>query len=278
MDELLRINPQKKNYKKYYIIILILVIGLFCFFALKAASSPLKTAALTPEVTVPKKIKIEPKIFGYSAVGRPIEGYVIGDGPNTLLMFGSVHGNEMGTAGLLERLVLEIALNPDMVDKNKKLVIIPILNPDGYLDRKDKLNANGVNIDLNFATADWKNYGPKGTFGGPYPFSETESRAFKKMVEDYNPGIVISFHAFGSFVAPEAGEASANLAKWYAEKTGYAFSEGYDYPGTSVKWFTETTGRPAITVEISKHLLSDWEINKPALLEIISVSSSLRML
>lgn len=270
----------KKSYTKYYIIIIALAVGLFCFFAIQAASSPDKKENAAPIFEAPEKssrgLGIERKIFGYSAKGRPIEGYDIGNGKNILLMFGSVHGNEMGTADLLEHLVLEIALYPDIVDKNKKLIIVPILNPDGYLDRMDKLNASEVNIDLNFATSDWKKYGPKGTYGGPYPFSESESRTFKKIVEDYNPGMVISFHAFGAFVAPEAGEASVQLAKWYAEKTGYDFSEGYDYPGTSVKWFAETTGKTAVTVEISKHLLSDWETNKPALLELISASSSLQ--
>jgi len=84
---------------------------------------------------------------------------------------------------------------------------------------------------------------------------------------------MISFHSHGDLVSPEAGDASVGLAKWYAEKTGYVYFEDWDYPGTATKWFVETTNKPAITVEISQDLQSDWEINKGALLELISSSS-----
>lgn len=217
-----------------------------------------------------ERTKIERKVFGQSTQGKAIEGYEIGTGAKSLLLFGAIHGNEMGTADLMNQLMLEIALDPDLVSKNKKLIIIPVLNPDGYKDRTDNLNANGVNLNLNFGTSDWKEYGPEGNYAGSAPFSESESRVIKELVEKYKPEAMISFHSHGNLVSPEAGDASVNLAKWYSGKTGYAYFDAWDYPGTSTKWFVEATGKPAITLEISKDFQSDWEINKGALLELVS--------
>jgi len=176
----------------------------------------------------------------------------------------------MGTADLLNRLVLEISLDPDLVSRSKKLIIIPVVNPDGYEDRTDKLNASGVNLNLNFATSSWEQYGPEGNYAGPAPFSENESRVIRDIVDQYKPKAMISFHAHGNLISPEAGEPSIGLAKWYSAKTGYEFYGGWDYSGTATKWFKEMTGNPAITVEISKDYQSDWEINKGALFELIS--------
>jgi hypothetical protein len=221
-------------------------------------------------VHIPSSLSIEKKVFGYSETGKAIEGYEIGSGADCLFLFAAIHGNEMGTAALLNQLVLEIALNPKLVSETKKLIIIPVANPDGYYDRTDNLNANGVNINLNFGTSDWQSYGPEGNFAGLAPFSENESQVIKQVVEQYHPSAMISFHSHGNLTSPEVGESSAELAKWYAEKTGYVYFGIWDYPGTATKWFVETFNKPAITVEISQDLQSDWEINKGALLELIS--------
>jgi hypothetical protein len=62
------------------------------------------------------------------------------------------------------------------------------------------------------------------------------------------------------------------LARWYAGETGYTyFDDGsWDYSGTATKWFVETTGKPAITVELSSNDSSDWNINQKALTELVS--------
>lgn len=140
--------------------------------------------------------KIEKKTFGYSTKGRPIDGYEIGGGVNTLLLFASIHGDEMGTTDLLNSFVEEIKANPSLISKTKRVIVIPITNPDGYYDRKDKLNANEVNLNLNFSTSDWQEYGPEGTYAGPEPFSEIESRVIKQVVEQYKPSMMIAYHAF----------------------------------------------------------------------------------
>jgi hypothetical protein len=223
------------------------------------------------EPTKPEFVyKFEEKVFGHSAAGKEIKGYEIGGGSQTLLLFAAMHGDEMGTTDLLNELVDAIRDNHDLVSKDKRLVVIPISNPDGYYDRTDKLNANGVNLNLNFETSDWQKYGPEGTFAGEAPFSEPESQVIKQVVEQYHPVVMISYHSQGRVISPEVGDASIALAKWYANKTGYEYYDYWDYPGVATKWFVQTTGKPAITVELSDDLESDWDKNKEALLELIS--------
>ncbi len=218
-------------------------------------------------------IKIEKKTFGTSVMGRPIEGYEIGNGSDAVLLFASIHGDEVGTADLLNRFVQELQADPGKISKTKRLIVIPIANPDGYYDRTDKLNADLVNLNLNFATSNWKKYGPEETYAGPEPFSEPESKVIKQVVEQYNPSMMISYHAMGALVSPEDGDASVALGEWYVGKTGYEYYLDWDYSGTATKWFVETTGKPAITVEITAYRPSDWDINKRALMELASSDS-----
>ncbi len=212
------------------------------------------------------------KIFGYSEKGKPIYGYEAGTGEKALLLIGAIHGDEYSSADVLNRLVQEVKSDPDMVAKSKRVIIIPVSNPDGYYDAIYKMNANEVNLNLNFQTSGWQNYGPEGTYAGPAPFSEAESQTIRRVVERYKPELFISFHAFGSLVSPEHGTSSEELARWYAEKTGYIYFTDwkFDYPGTATKWFREAYDKPAITVELSEKNGSDWDINKNALFELIS--------
>lgn len=170
MDLYINKKNEKKHSPLFYgaMILLALAASASILFAGGVIDIPqnLIKAEEKPVVEDEKEVKIERKVFGQSVQGRPVEGYEIGYGKNALLLFASIHGNEMGTADLLNQLVLEIALDKSLVSKEKKLVIIPVANPDGYQERSDNLNANGANLNLNFGTADWQNYGPEGNYAG----------------------------------------------------------------------------------------------------------------
>jgi len=268
--------------KKYLIfwiifisIILLAEIGLQVYFLVNKNS--LSLPALNSTTLIDSPAKIEQKVFGYSAKGSPINGYEIGNGSDVVLLIGAIHGNELGSAYLLDQLVLEIKADPRLVSRSKKLIIIPVVNPDGYAV-SNKLNGAGVNLNLNFDTTGWANYGPLGTYAGPNPFSEPESQVIKKVVEQYKPILMISYHTAGGIVSPEDGEQSAVLGKWYSGKTGYVYFDDavaaaenvdWDFSGTATMWFVESVAKPAITVELTDHNRGDWSINKSALIQLI---------
>lgn len=210
------------------------------------------------------------EVMGMSMSGRPILGYTFGTGSECLFVFGGIHGNEKGTVTLLEKFRDTLADQPNLVAPNKRVLIIPLVNPDGYLTRTDKLNVRGVNLNRNFPTASWiQTEGRVNTFAGIEPFSELESQVVRSAVQRCQPTMMLSFHSQGALVSPEAGTESQALGKWYAEQTGYEYFDEWDFAGTATGWFEAITGKPAITIELTSHTDSDWKINKPALLKLI---------
>ena len=220
---------------------------------------------------------VEEKIFGQSTDGKPITGFVIGTGTDTTLMFGSIHGNEMGTADLLNTFVKYVKSNPSSIGANERILVIPILNPDGYYDRTDKLNANEVNLNLNFGTSDWAMYGSEGQYAGPEAWSEAESRVLRDVVLKYLPNRMIAYHSNGSLTNPEFSDASAELAWWYGVRSGYTYyaDPAWDYSGTATKWFEETYKKAAITIELNDHYMNDWSQNKAPMLELLGGTGGL---
>lgn len=210
------------------------------------------------------------RTFGISENGRAIEGYELGTGSECLLFFGGIHGNEKGTVALMQRLADEVMKNPGLVSQAKRVVIIPLLNPDGYYEDIYRDNANGVNLNRNFSTSEWTANPDETTFAGSEPFSEAESGVLRNIVEECQPSLMLAFHSQGGVVSPELGEDSMALAEWYITETGYQYFNDWDYPGTATGWFAQTRNRPALTVEITNHAESDWEINKQALLELVA--------
>lgn len=209
------------------------------------------------------------RTFGYSENGRAIDGYEIGDGAECVLFFGGIHGNEKGAVSLLQQFANEILTSPELVSSTKRVIILPLLNPDGYYQEIYRDNANGVNINRNFTTPGWTAYPDEETFAGTEPFSEAETRLLRDVVQECEAELMIAFHSQGGVISPEASPESIALADWYASKTGYTIYNDWNYPGTATQWFMSTTGNPAITVEMTSHDKSDWDINRSALLELI---------
>ncbi len=228
------------------------------------------TSSDTPSGEETSESFAKTRTFGVSEKGREIEGYELGTGSECLLFFGGIHGNEKGTVVLLEQLADEVIAKPELVAPTKRVVIIPLLNPDGYSEGIYRDNTNGVNLNRNFLTTGWTANPDTTTFAGLQPFSEAESSVLRDVVEECQPSLMLAFHSQGGVVSPELGKDSMALAEWYIAKTGYAYYNDWDYPGTATKWFTETTGKPALTVEITNHIESDWEINQDALLQLIN--------
>lgn len=95
--------------------------------------------------------------------------------------------------------------------------MIPFVNPDGYVwnekARSNKMRRkngrptcrhgadSGVDLNRNFATK-WRRVknGCSEEYGGTHPFSEPETQALKKLVEDVKFTVCANIHSYGSML------------------------------------------------------------------------------
>ena len=239
---------------------------------------------------------------GKSLLGKDIFAFVIGEGKKNVVYVGGTHGVEWLTSLLLLKFTENLGVayeneclisGFDIKDilENKKLIIIPELNPDGIeiaikgasacgkykvenyeICKGDfsfwSANARGVDINHNF-NADWytlreaeKEAGinsPSPTrYGGLFPESEPETAAITQLCRRIPIEMLITFHSQGEEIFYEYGkntpEKSWHFAKIFSALTDYTLvkNEGLYSSGGLKDWFIEEFKRPAFTVEIGK--------------------------
>lgn len=239
---------------------------------------------------------------GKSLLGKDIYAFVMGEGEKNILYVGGTHGLEWLTSLLLLKFTENLAVawengttlagfNVREILRNRKLIVIPELNPDGieiaingadscgeYREECIEIcngdfsswsaNARGVDINHNF-NADW--YSLRETeraagiiapaprrFGGLFPESEPETAAVTRLCRRINVEGLISFHSQGEEIYYEYGEntpeKSLHFAKMFSALTDYALvkNEGLASSGGLKDWFIEEFKKPAFTVEIGK--------------------------
>lgn len=161
------------------------------------------------------------------------------------------------------------------------VLIIPLLNPDGYmislyghnaikrpdlmnkLKRKGynysewKFNARGVDINRNFPCRSWK---PKGAYD--YAASENETKALIQVLHQYNIRCFLDFHSRGKTIyyyrnsmTKRYNDKQLYIAKHLKNITKYELisSENEidygDSGGNTVHYFSEHFNKPALTIE-----------------------------
>lgn len=221
--------------------------------------------------------------IGTSVKGRSIIAYRFGVGSSTILFNGNLHGNEANTKRLLDSWVYELEGNPSRIPNGRSVVVIPLSNPDGYA-AGSRLNANGVDLNRNFAANNWKSTVkmPSGetlaTGGGTTPMSEPESLALSNYISAMSPRLVMSYHSQGNIaVANDAGN-SWNLTRAYSAKSGYGAENGntlgnffdYDTTGAMEDWLADKKGIAAILIELSTRSNDEFSRNKNAMWQMVT--------
>lgn len=121
-----------------------------------------------------------------------------------VLVLGLIHGDEplAGEMALdwAERLH---ALREKKIEARNSWRVVPMLNPDG-LERKTRMNANGVDLNRNFPTKDWadeaqlfwKKAGGSDPrrFPGSTAASEAETKCVIAQIKDFKPDFIVSVH------------------------------------------------------------------------------------
>ena len=205
-------------------------------------------------------------VCGSSVEGRPIRLSEQGNGDHTVLIFGSLHGDEE-VGGLLVARLAEFVSSGMQRGINGKIVFVPVVNPDGVSAGR-RWNANGVDINRNFPTENWQKEDSDGRpRHGNAPASEPETRLMMALIDRYKPGLIIALHA-PLHVVNYDGPAR-EIAEQMGERNGYPVSGsiGYPTPGSLGTYAGVERGIPIITLELPRVDVDEaWEQNCDALL------------
>lgn len=229
-----------------------------------------------------KKISI-----GKSWDNREIPMLILGSGKRSVLLTGGVHGRERINPVVLIKMAEEYSKEGALSQwfKENRLLIIPLLNPDGYeiaafgfsalkkqqlrsrceeIAKKEgltaeewKYNGRGMDINRNFPCKSWvRNY------IGDVPASERETKALIRVFHRYRPKLYLDYHSRerSIYYYRAAREADYNkeqkrLAVRLSELTGYRLKEpeeetlAGDRGGNTVHYASEYVRCPALTLE-----------------------------
>jgi predicted deacylase len=245
-----------------------------------AIASPTRAMSAAPTATpspteVPAQYGRE--VLGESWQGRPIVGHWFGNGAHKVVAVGNIHGGtEENTHQLALELVAYYESNAYEVPSEVTLWIIPTANPDGLANHTRR---NGRMVDLNrnadtdgdaCAVNDWVSdtHTSEGLIkggGGPYPFSEVETRLLRDFLDDADVAIFYHSMAGQIYVTSCADHPpSAELARVLSEATDYAFSrEGWvAYPVTgAIVDYLAHRGVAAVEVELTNKTDTEFDRN-----------------
>ncbi|MBC8184679.1 DUF2817 domain-containing protein [candidate division KSB1 bacterium] len=206
------------------------------------------------------------KIWAKSVQEKNIRYLSIGDGKYTTLIFGAFHGCEPLSAQLTIRFA-EYLFEEYKDQLDCRVILVPIVNPDG-LNQGVRTNANGVDINRNFPTKNWrKKNNLRKHFPGKYPASEPETKAVIKLIKKFNPDRIVSIHTPLRIVNYDGP--AKDLAFNMAMSNGYPVRKdvGYPTPGSLGNYTGNEKNIPTITLELPrKSFQKIWEENRVALL------------
>lgn len=193
------------------------------------------------------------KIYGESVEGVPLR-YLPAAKEARLLIFAAIHGEEPETTFLLSRALRALTSAPDFV------VCILAANPDGLL-RGTRGNANGIDLNRNFPTANWK---PGLTLSravleaeritelgtGKAPASEPETSALISLIEKLHVQKIVALHSpLGWIDSDRRTELSRELENVF--ELSWQKGSGYPTPG-SFGTFAAERGLECVTVELPR--------------------------
>lgn len=191
-----------------------------------------------------------------------------------LYLLGGVHGDEVEGVYVLKELFQWLKMEHTL--KDLPMVVIPILNVDGYKNQT-RVNAHHVDLNRNLPTKDWvgtqrePRYNP-----GPKPLSEPENQYLVKLFDKYKPGLIMSFHTWKPILNynGDCRDVAEYLALFNKYET--ASDIGYPTPGSLGTFAVEKYNSPVLTFEcpeLKKHresLKDIWKENEEGLKKIFS--------
>ena len=171
------------------------------------------------------------------------------------LLVGGTHGDELSSISIVFKWMHTLEQHHSGLFHWR---INPLMNPDGALrPGQRRTNANGVDLNRNFATPDsyngaaldyWRKrtYENKRRYPGPYPLSEPETNWLSEEIDNFKPDVVIAVHAPYSLVdydAPDRKNAPRRIGYLHKNLMG-------TYPGSLGNYAGIHLGVPVVTLEL----------------------------
>jgi murein peptide amidase A len=188
--------------------------------------------------------------IGRSVCGRPIvalefpaAGYARPRAP--ALLFAAIHGDEPLGVHCLAELAAELSGTKPLRDT----WLVPALNIDG-LAAGTKNNQNDVDLNRNFAAANWRADHKPGYRPGSTPESEPETRALVGLIQSVGATRLVALHS--PFRTVNWDGKGRLLAEAMAALNGYGTSAdiGYLTPGSFGSKYGVDLGLEVVTLEI----------------------------
>ena len=214
-------------------------------------------------------------IFSELESGASLEGHPINvfktdiKASKYLYLIGGVHGDEVEGVYVLQELFNWLKNEHSL--KDMPIVVVPILNVDGYRSQS-RVNAHLVDLNRNLPTKDWSPEKTQAKYNpGPKPLSEPENQFLVKLLDKYKPGMIISFHTWKPILNYNGD--CRDIAEYLHlfNKYEMAGDIGYPTPGSLGTFGVEKYKTPVLTFECPelkthKESLKDiWKENEEGL-------------
>ncbi|MFK0571399.1 DUF2817 domain-containing protein [Endozoicomonas sp.] len=211
---------------------------------------------------------------GFSVGNRPVEAIVTQQaGPSRYCyLIAGTHGDEPEGIYVLEQIMHWLKNN----EADLPMVIIPVLNPDGYA-AETRVNANGVDLNRNLPASNWTRQKREDKYSpGSHPASEPENQFLISLFEQYPPGFIISFHSWKPML--NSNGSCEEVLQLLHQENDYPIvrDEIADHPtpGSLGSYACEKLGIPVLTYECpvqddEQSINSIWQKNESALIKLM---------
>jgi protein MpaA len=216
-------------------------------------------------------ILTEWKKLGESINKQDINAAFIGKGDKYIFVIACMHGDEKQGKTIALKTLAYFEENKLLL-QNKQLIIIPVLNPDGY-SQNNRGNARGVDINRNFPAKNWEHSKEKNEFyPGESPASEPETLIIINLIEKYKPELIINLHQPYKLInfdgpAEKYADLMTKLNHYKIQK-----DIGYQTPGSLGTYAGIERNIPVITLELPENEPDDtvWRDNYLAIIATIN--------
>ena len=191
-------------------------------------------------------------IEGRSLAYRDFEPLASREPLGRILVIGGIHGDEFSSVSVVFKWMNILQQHHSGLFHWR---FIPSANPDGLLlDKSQRQNASGVDLNRNFPTRDWNElaltywkeraYSNARRYPGPRANSEPETQWIVEQIDAFNPDIIISMHAPYHLVDYDGPpSAPKRLGGLYLRQLGV-------YPGSLGNYIGVDRQKPIVTVEL----------------------------